>query len=109
MIPNRCLPWFVIALFKGMPGTWKSRHKLVFCWMILMQTIVPGRKTIKEMSRWSPIHISEWHFRRLLKSAYWSLHLLLYWFSWEAIKAFPYPIHPLVDSVIEGMKRQKNG
>ena len=63
MIPNRCLPWFVIALFKGMPGTWKSRHKLVFCWMILMQTIVPGRKTIKEMSRWSPIHISEWHFR----------------------------------------------
>ena len=109
MIPNRCLPWFVIALFKGMPGTWKSRHKLVFCWMILMQTIVPGRKTIKEMSRWSPIHISEWHFRRLLKSAYWSLHLLLYWFSWEAIKAFPPPENHIAYLIGDGSHKNKRG
>ena len=62
------LPVFVRALFRSMPGVWKSRHGLMLCWLILLQAIYPGRKTLKELSRWTPSFICEWRFRRLLKA-----------------------------------------
>ena len=36
MIPVTYLPVFVTALFRGMPGVWKSRHRLLLCWLIVM-------------------------------------------------------------------------
>ena len=85
------LPVFVRALFRSMPGVWKSRHGLMLCWLILLQAIYPGRKTLKELSRWTPSFICEWRFRRLLKAGYWSIHLLLTWFAQEALACFPPP------------------
>ena len=41
-------------LFRGMPGVWKSRHRLVLCWLIVMQALFPGRKTLAELARWTP-------------------------------------------------------
>ena len=48
------LPDFVTIIFRGLPGIWKSRHRLIFCWFIYMQAITPNKKTITELSRWSP-------------------------------------------------------
>ena len=39
---------------------------LVFSWLLLMQIIVPGRNTLKQLARYTPLHITEWHFRCLL-------------------------------------------
>jgi len=103
------LPDFVRILFRGMPAVFRHRHQLVFCWLVLMQMILTGPRTLKALSRVAPSHIAEWHFRRLLSAGYWSLQLLLSWFSEEAIKSFPPPEDKTVYAVTDGSKKDKRG
>jgi hypothetical protein len=42
---------FVTTLLREMPGMWKSRHRFVLCWLLLMQALFPGRKTLEELAR----------------------------------------------------------
>ena len=44
------LPGFVTMIFRGMPTVWRGRHRLIFCWLIFMQAVSPGRKTLEEIS-----------------------------------------------------------
>ena len=64
------LPAFITTVLQGIPGIWKGQHRLIRCWLIVMQAIYPGRKTLHELARWSPGQITEWRFRRLLKASY---------------------------------------
>src|SRR5947209_18137533 len=82
-------PLFVTRLFRGMPGIWKSRHRLILCWLIFMQALYPGRTTLEELSRWTPAAITAWRFRRLVKASYWNVHLLLEWRVQEALNTLP--------------------
>ena len=66
MLVLRYLPLFVRLLLRGLPGVFQYRHQLVFSWLLLMQIIAPGRNTLKQLARYTPLHIAEWHFRRLL-------------------------------------------
>ena len=109
MLKLTYLPGFVKVLFKGMPGVWKNRHVLLLYWFVLLQALVPGRKTVKEMSRWSPAHITEWRLRRLLKAGYWSAQQLITWFAEEAIKSFPPPKDGVVYVVGDGSEKGKRG
>jgi hypothetical protein len=59
------LPGFVTMVFRGMPTVWRGRHRLIFCWLIFMQAVSPGRKTLEEMARWTPSTITAWRFGRL--------------------------------------------
>ena len=102
-------PNFVRVFFKGMPEVFRHRHKLVFCWLVLMQMILSGSKTLKRFSRVARSHIAEWHFRRLLCAGYWSLHILLWWFAEAAIKAFPPPEDNVLFTVADGSKKDKRG
>ena len=63
------LPAFITLVFQGMPGVWKSQHRLMLCWVVVMQALYPGRKTLEELSRWSPAAVTSWRLRRLLKRA----------------------------------------
>ena len=47
MIAVTYLPLFITILLRGMPGLWQHRHRLVLCWLIVMQALFPGRKTWK--------------------------------------------------------------
>jgi len=46
MITVTYLPLFVTMLFRGMPGIWKGRHRLILCWLVCMQALFPGQKTL---------------------------------------------------------------
>lgn len=81
-------PAFITPVFQGMPGLWKGQHRLVLCWLIAMQAVSSGRKTLHEWARWSPRQITEWRLRRLLKASYWSVHLLIEWLAYDAIATF---------------------
>lgn len=59
-----------------MPGLWKHCHRLVLCWLLVMQALFPGQKTLEELARWTPGSIIVWRFRRVLKAAYWDAYLL---------------------------------
>jgi len=48
MIIITYVPLFVTMLFRGMPGIWKGRHRLLLCWLVCMQALFPGQKTLEE-------------------------------------------------------------
>jgi hypothetical protein len=39
MLTITYVPLFVTVLFRGMPGMWKSRHRLILCWLVFMQAL----------------------------------------------------------------------
>jgi hypothetical protein len=41
------LPGFVTIVLRGMPNVWRGRHRLLLCWLIFMQAVSPGRKTLE--------------------------------------------------------------
>jgi hypothetical protein len=112
MIKMDYLPFFVRYIFKGLPGVWKGRHLLIFYWLVFMQSVVPGKKTLKEISRYTPLHIPEWRLRRLLKATYWTLEIVITWFAMETVKCFPPPgdgiIYLVGDSGHKDKRSNKN-
>lgn len=104
-----CFPPAIRILFKGMPGVWRHRHRLVFCWLIVMQSVTSGARTLSGLSQSAPGFITEWRFRRLLSAGYWSLKVLLHWFAEEAIKSLPTPENKVVYVIVDGSKKDKRG
>ncbi len=109
MITVTYLPLFVTVLFRGMPGIWKSRHRLILCWLVFMQALYPGRKTLEELARWTPAQITVWRFRRLLKASYWNIHVLVEWWVQEALNTLPPPKDGTLFLVGDGSEKPKRG
>lgn len=109
MIPVTYLPLFITVLFRGMPGMWKSHHRLMLCWLVVMQALFPGRKTVEELARWTPGSITVWRLRRVLKAAYWSIHLLVDWWGQEALRTLPPPKDGTLYLVGDGSVKPKRG
>jgi Transposase DDE domain len=109
MITVTYLPLFVTILFRGMPGIWKSRHRLILCWLVFMQALYPGRKTLEELARWTPAQITVWRFRRLLKASYWNVHVLVEWWVQEALNTLPPPKDGTLFLVGDGSEKPKRG
>jgi DDE family transposase len=109
MVAVTYLPLLVTILFRGMPGIWKSRHRLILCWLVFMQALYPGRKTLEELSRWTPAAITAWRFRRLLKASYWNVHLLLEWWVQEALNTLPPAANGDIHLVGDGSDKPKRG
>jgi hypothetical protein len=109
MIAVTYVPLFVTILFRGMPGIWKSRHRLILCWLVFMQALYPGRKTLEELARWTPGSITAWRLRRVLKAAYWNIHLLVEWWVQEAFNTLPPPKDGTLHLVGDGSEKPKRG
>ena len=103
------LPLFVTSLFRGMPGMWNSRHRLMRCWLVVMHALFPGRKTLEELARWTPVQITAWRLRRLLKAAYWDVPLLVEWWSQEALHTLPPPKDGAIYLGGDGSEKPKRG
>jgi hypothetical protein len=109
MIAVTYLPLFISILFRGMPGVWRHRHRLVLCGLIVMQALFPGRKTLAELARWTPRSITVWRLRRVLKAAYWEVHLLVAWWGAEALQTLPPPKDGTRHLVGDGSVKPKRG
>ena len=102
-------PWFVTIVFRGMPTVWRGRHRLLLCWLVFMQAVHPGRKTLEEMARWTPATITAWRFGRLLKAAYWNVHLLVSWLVQELLATLPPPTNGVLYLFGDGSHADKRG
>jgi hypothetical protein len=103
------LPGFVTMVFRGMPTVWRGRHRLIFCWLIFIQAVYPGRKTLEEMARWTPATITAWRFGRLLKAAYWNVHLLVSWLAQDLLTTLPAPANGILYLFGDGSHADKRG
>src|SRR5256886_15779368 len=82
MVTVTSVPLFVTMLFRGMPGLWKGRHRLMLGWLVFMQALFPGHKTLEELARWTPAQVTALRFRPLLSGGYWDIDLLVGWWGW---------------------------
>jgi Transposase DDE domain len=96
-------------VFRGMPTVWRGRHRLIFCWLIFVQAVHPGRHTLEEMARWTPTAITAWRFGRLLKAAYWNVHLLVSWLSQDLLVTLPPPTNGVLYLFGDGSHADKRG
>jgi hypothetical protein len=103
------LPGFVTLVFRGMPTVWRSRHRLLLCWLVFMQAVHPGRHTLEEMARWTPAAITSWRFGRLLKAAYWNVHLIVSWLAQDLMAALPPPTTGVLYLFGDGSHADKRG
>ena len=103
------LPGFVTLVFRGMPTVWRGRHRLIFCWLVFMQAVHPGRHTLEEMARWTPATITAWRFGRLLKAAYWNVHLLVHWLAQDLLATLPPPPNGVLYLFGDGSHADKRG
>jgi Transposase DDE domain len=109
MLTITYVPLFVTVLFRGMPGMWKSRHRLLLCWLVFLQALYPGRKTLAELARWTPAQVTVWRFRRLLKASYWNVHLLVEWWAQDALATLPPPSDGTLYLGGDGSEKPKRG
>jgi Transposase DDE domain len=109
MIPVTYLPIFVTSFFRGMPGVWKSPHRLMLCWLIVMQALYPGRKTLAELVRWMPAEVTAWRLRRVLKATYWDVHRLVEWWAQQALNTLPPPEDGVITLTGDGSDKPKRG
>jgi hypothetical protein len=109
MVKITYLPVFVTLVFRGMPGIWKDRHRLLLSWLIVMQALFPGRKTVTELARWTPIEVTALRFRRLLKAAYWDVHVLVAWWAQHAMNVLPPPEDGVLTLTGDGSDKPKRG
>jgi len=103
------LPGFVTLVFRGMPTVWRGRHRLIFCWLVFMPAVHPGRHTLAEMARWTPAAITAWRFGRLLKAAYWNVHLLVSWLAQDLMATVPAPANGILYLFGDGSHADKRG
>jgi hypothetical protein len=109
MVPVPYLPLFVTILFRGMPGIWQSRHRRIRCWLVCMQALSPGRKTLEELAHWTPAQVTAWRFRRVLKAAYGDIHRLVEWWVQEALNTLPPPKDGTMYLVGDGREKPQRG
>jgi Transposase DDE domain len=81
----------------------------MLCWLVVMQALFPGRKSLAELDRWSPAQVTAWRWRRLLQAAYWDVHLLVDWWAQEAFKTLPPPEDGILYVVGDGSEKPKRG
>jgi hypothetical protein len=103
------LPGFVTIVFRGMPTVWRGRHRLIFCWLIFIQAVHPGRKTLAEMATWTPATITAWRFGRLRKAAYWNVPLLVSWLAQDLMATLPAPANGILSLFGDGSHAAKRG
>src|SRR5437773_4448734 len=109
LITFTSLPGFVTLVLHGMPTVWRGRHRLIFCWLIFMHHENPGRKPLKEMPKWTPATITAWRFGRLLKAAYWNVHLLVSWLVQDLVATLPPPANGVLYLFGDGSHADKRG
>lgn len=103
------LPGFVTGVLRGLPTMWRGRHRLIFCWLVFIQAVHPGRHTLEEMARWTPATITAWRFGRLLKAAYWNVHLIVSWLAQALLATLPPPTNGVLYLCGDGSQADKRG
>jgi hypothetical protein len=103
------LPGFVTMVFRGRPTVWRGRHRLIFCWLIFLPAVHPGRKTLEEMARWTPATITAWRFGRVRKAASWNVPLLVSWLAQDLVATLPPPANGVLYLFGDGSHADQRG
>ncbi len=96
-----CVSWYAWGLERSTPSDFDLAHGHA--------VLFPGRKTVAELARWTPIDITEWRFRRLLKATYWDVHRLVDGWAHQAMARWPPPEDGVLTLTGDGRAKPKRG
>ena len=109
LIAFTSLPGCVTRVWRGRPTGWRGRPRLLFCWLICMHAVSPGRKTLEEMARWTPATSTAWRLGRVLKAAYGNVPLRVRRLAQERVAPWPAPAHGLLPLLGDGSHADTRG
>ena len=61
------------------------------------------------MARWTPASITAWRFGRLLKAAYWNVHLIVHWLAQDLLVTLPPSTNGILYLFGDGSHADKRG
>lgn len=90
----------------------QARHFLLFCWLLVMLSLDPGRGTLKELSRLMPQRLKYWALLRMVRSGWWSERALVSEMSAQVLAELPPPpdgvLHLVGDATLKGKRGEKH-
>src|SRR5207244_9284986 len=84
-------------------------QRLIRCWVVFMPAVRPARDTLGEMAKWTRTTTTAWRFGRLLKAAYWNVHLLVSWLAQDLVATLPPPTNGILYLFGDGSHADKRG
>jgi Transposase DDE domain len=106
------LPEEVTRLFAPLKPSFRYRHYVVLCWLVVAHLMCFEQATLQALARHTSTRVAAWHLRRLLAAGCWPWTLVLAWLVEQALGAFPPPrdgvLYLVADSTLKGKRRQKN-
>jgi hypothetical protein len=85
------LPQSVRYVLRGTHPFFRYRHHLVFCWLLVLIPVCPGKATLCGWARLGPRHICAWHLRRFFSASDWWVRLVLRWLVDAVLAILPPP------------------
>jgi hypothetical protein len=106
------LPEEVARLFAPLKPSFRHRHYLVLCWLVVAHLVCFEKATLQALARHTPTRVAAWHLRRLLAAGCWPWAMVLAWLVEQALDAFPPPpdgvLYLVADSTLKGKRTQHN-
>ena len=96
------------GVLRGLPTMWRGRHRLIFCWLVFIQA-APLPTHFGRDGLWTPATITAWRFGRLLKAAYWNVHLIVSWLARDLLATLPPPTNGVLYLFGDGSHADKRG
>src|SRR5262249_22979020 len=84
-------------------------HGLISAAPICEQPVPRGKKRVKEGAGGTPATITAWRFGRVLKAAYWNVHLLVSWLAQDLLVTLPPPANGILYLFGDGSHADKRG
>lgn len=91
MFPLIRIPHSIRTRLETLRSGFRHDHHLVFCWLLVIQMVYPGRSSLKELSRWIPVPYFQ--LTRLLSARYWNTSELWSWFVRRLLALVPAPLN----------------
>ena len=91
MFPLIRIPHNIRTRLETLRSGFRHDHHLVFCWLLVIQMVYPGRSSLKELSRWIPVPY--YQLTRLLSARYWNTPELWNWFVRRLLALVPAPLN----------------
>src|SRR4249919_2594659 len=109
LIAFTSLPGVVPMILRGMPTVWRGRNRLICGWLIFLQAVHPGRKTLAARARWTPATITAWRLGRVRKAADGNGPLRVRWLAQDLLATLPPPTKGVLYLCGDGSHADKRG
>ena len=103
------IPKFLSDHFRLVKWAFKYKYYQVFCWLLIAQSIYPGKANVANLSRWTPQWIVYKWMLRLLASDQWDFEAVFHWEWMQVYMLLPLPPNGIIYLTVDATLVEKTG